>query len=120
MDENAQPVIKHNDKWFEEFQAAYIDLCEKSDDTLEKQAYEKVTVTEDDKVDQQLQLKVEHEKKVGTLLSSQIEAEVDSIKSAVTKLESEVNAVSTGALQHTKAESFKTKVRNLEERLNVY
>ena len=120
VDENAQPVIKHNDKWFEELQTAYIDLCEKSDDTLEKQANEKkVSVNEDSKVDQKLQMKVEHERKVGTLLTSQIEAEVDSIKNAVSKLESEVSAVSTGALHLTKAESFKTKVRNLNERLNV-
>ena len=71
-DEDAQPVVKHNDKWFEELQAAYIDLCEKSDDTLEKQANEKGTVTEDSKVDHQLQLRVEHEKKVGTFLTSRL------------------------------------------------
>ena len=90
--ETGQPVVKHNDEWFDVLQAAYIDLCEKSDDTLDKQGGDKVTVSEDSRVVQEMRLKVDQEKKVGKLLISQIEAEVESIEAAVNKLGSDVIA----------------------------
>ena len=33
--ESGDPVVKHNDEWFERLQAAYLDLCKKSDDLLD-------------------------------------------------------------------------------------
>ena len=119
-EDTGQPVIKHNDDWFSKVQEAYIDLCEKSDDTLEKQANtRKVNSGEETKADQDLQMRVQHDKKVGTLLSSQIESESESIRAAVVKLGSEVTAVTAGALEFSKAESFKAKLMSLSDRLNV-
>ena len=100
--ETGQPVVKHNDEWFDALQAAYIDLCEKSDDTLEKQAGDRVTVSEDSKADQEMRLKVEHEKKVGILLISQIEAEIETAV-LIGAIEHTKAAVSIGAIEHTKA-----------------
>ena len=45
-DESGDPVVKHNDEWFEKLQAAYFDLCRKSDDLIKKLAGEEITVPE--------------------------------------------------------------------------
>ena len=119
VDETTEAAaIEHNDAWFKSLQEEYYDLCERSDDVLEKQADEKANV-KDTKVAEEEKTKVQQEKKVATLLSAQMESETEAIKAAVIKLEIEVSAVTAGTLEFTKAESLKAKVMNLSDRLNA-
>lgn len=114
------PTVKHNDTWFSNLETAYMELCGKSDEALEKSCNNaEKTSMEESKVEIEQKTKVLQEKKVGELLLLQIEAETESIKADIDMLETEIKSVLKGRLERKKAESLQVKTINLSERMNV-
>ena len=108
------PIIKHNDAWFENIEAEYIDLCEKADDLLDIDSPKSSDKNVSDSKDEILKIR---DKKLCDILLAQIEAETDCIEKGSIKLADEVTNISA-ALDSQKAESLLLRCRNLADRLN--
>ena len=119
VDAEGIPTIKHNDEWFENFQEKYIELIERSDEALEKEANEQRDASNNEETTTESKVDVQNAR-MGILISSQVDKEIESIDTDIKKLETEVDSFEIGALGPAKAEFFKSRIATLNERLNVH
>ena len=105
------PAIKHNDRWYDDMECKYMELCVKADEllTLDSTSVDK---------DQSEVVASGSERKLVEILLAQIEAECKNIEDETNTLTTEVNNAAKGSIENQEAESLIVKCTNLADRLN--